>query len=111
MEKKLKELLEKYSSINSKIFTPTRLLILNLLKFHKDGLQFREFQESIHISDGNLYSNLELLKSLSLINSEKVDLDNKSIEIYTLSIEGLTELNKINKWLKDLQDFGDQNED
>ena len=110
MEKKLKALLEEYPSINSKIFTPTRLLILNLLKFHKDGLQFREFQESIQISDGNLYSNLEILKSLSLIESEKIDIDNKSIELYTISAEGLTKLNKTNKWMNKLQDFGDQNE-
>lgn len=94
MEKKLKSLIDSYYSINPKIVTPIRLLILNLLKFHKDGLQFREFKEAIQISDGNLYSNLEILKGLSLINSEKVDIDNKSIEIYSLTSEGLIELKK-----------------
>ena len=111
MEEKLKTIIDGYYSINSKIVSPTRLLILNLLKFHKDGLQFREFQESINISDGNLYSNLELLKEISLINSEKIDIDNKSIEIYILTSEGLNELNKTNKWMKNLQDFGDQIEE
>ena len=110
MEEKLKTIIEEYNSINPKLVTPTRLLILTLLKFHKDGLQFREFKESIHISDGNLYSNLEILKSISLISSEKVDIDNKTIELNSISLEGLSELDKTNEWMKKLRDFGDQNE-
>ena len=108
MEKKLRELLDEYYTMNPKIFTPTRLLILNLLKFHRDGLQFREMMESIQISDGNLYSNLEILKTLLLIISEKVEIDNKTIELYSISTEGLNELSHISEWLKKIQEFGDK---
>ncbi len=98
MEKILREILDEYYHINSKIFTPTRILILNLLKFHRDGLQFREMKESIRISDGNLYSNLEILKKLNLIQLEKVQIDNKMLDCYSISKEGTQELSKIDKW-------------
>jgi hypothetical protein len=102
MEKKLQMILDEFYQINSKIFTPTRILILNLLLFHRDGLQFREFVESIKISDGNLYSNLEILKSLSVIHSEKEQIDNKMLEIYEITEKGITELKKINTWIQNM---------
>ena len=108
MEEKLKQIIESYYSVNSKVVTPTRLLFLSLLKFHKEGLQFREFKESIQISDGNLYSNLEILKSFSFITSEKIEIDNKLIEVYNITPKGQAELKKTQKWLKNLQEFGDQ---
>ncbi|MHA1674466.1 MAG: transcriptional regulator [Promethearchaeota archaeon] len=100
MDKILKQILDEYYLINSKIFTPTRILILNLLHFHRDGLQFREMNESIKISDGNLYSNLEMLKNLTVIQSEKVQIDNKMLEIYTISEKGIQELAQIDLWLQ-----------
>jgi DNA-binding MarR family transcriptional regulator len=103
MEKILQQILEEYDHINSKIFTPTRILILNLIQFHREGLQFRELKEGIKISDGNLYSNLELLKNLDLLESEKVQIDNKMLEIYTITEKGAQELAKIDSWLQKLQ--------
>ena len=103
MKKTLRQILDEYDHINSKIFTPTRILILNLIKFHREGLQFRELKEGIKISDGNLYSNLEMLKNLELIESEKVQIDNKKLEIYTITEKGARELARIDSWFQKLK--------
>jgi len=107
MEKNLREILERYHRVNVKLFTPTRLLILHMLNFHRDGLQFRELVESIKISDGKMYSDLEILKGLDLVESEKIEIDNKKIEIYSITTNGGEELEKIRSWLKKLYELGE----
>ena len=102
MEKLTQEILEKYTKIDPKIFTPTRILLLYLLKFYKDGIQYRELKENLKISDGKLYSNLELLKEIGSINVEKVQIDNKMIEIYTLNDSGKEIIDDISDWIDKL---------
>lgn len=99
----IKDLIESSKKINSKAFNLTRCLILSLINFYKDGLQFRELKTFLNISDGKLQSNLDFLIEISYIKKIKVDLDQKSIHIFMIDKLGKNELKKIIEWISYLK--------
>lgn len=93
-------LLEKSEKANSSTISLTRCLILTLLSYFIDGIQFRELQISLKISDGKLISNLNKLKELQYIEKFEEKINNKKIGVYTLTENGRKELERIIEWME-----------
>ena len=77
----LKKLIESSRKINSNIFNLNRIIILALIAYIRDGLQYRELKTILNVSDGKLQSNLNLLEDMGYIKKEKVNIDKKKITI------------------------------
>jgi DNA-binding HxlR family transcriptional regulator len=100
MNDDVNRLLETSETLNSQVLSLTRCVILALLAYFVDGVQFRELKASLKISDGKLISNLNLLKKLGYVEKNEVEVDRKKIDIYSLNQKGKNELNKITQWMK-----------
>jgi len=98
-ENDLKSFISKSKGINSRVFKLTRIIILMLTRYIKDGIQYREFKSFLDISDGKLYSNLKLLREMGYIKQENITLDQKSMHIYLITEIGKKELEKIISWI------------
>jgi DNA-binding MarR family transcriptional regulator len=96
----LSHLLETSEALNSQVLSLTRCVILSLLAYFVDGVQFRELKASLKISDGKLISNLNLLKKLGYVEKTEVEVDRKKMDVYSLTLKGRKELNKITDWMK-----------
>jgi len=103
MSDNIQMLLEASNSINRNTVSFTRCLILALLAYFVDGLQYRELKSALDISDGKLASNLKPLKRLGYIRKEEVKLDRKRLDVYYLTQQGKRELDKITKWTEIVQ--------
>ncbi len=101
----IKKLIEDSKKINSKVFTLTRYLLLALMSFNLDGLQFRELKTLLDISDGKLKSNLDYLEELGYIKKIEIILDQRKMHIYMITELGKIELIKIIKIVENLKDL------
>lgn len=93
-------LLEASSKLNSRAISLMRCLILALLAYSIDGLQYREIKAALNISDGKLISNLNILNSMGYLKKTEVELDNKKLDVYSLTNEGRKEMEKIARWME-----------
>jgi DNA-binding PadR family transcriptional regulator len=100
MNDDVSRLLETSEAINNQTMSLTRCVILALLSYFVDGVQFRELKTSLKISDGKLISNLKTLKKLGYIMKTEVEVDRKKIDLYSLSPNGRKEVGKITDWMK-----------
>ncbi|MFX1457712.1 MAG: transcriptional regulator [Promethearchaeota archaeon] len=94
-ENSLRNLIEKSQMINSKAFNLTRCLLLALMSFNRNGIQYRELKTLLNISDGKLKSNIDYLEELEYIKSVQVILDQRKVHIYMITDLGENELKKI----------------
>lgn len=99
MNDDVSRLLETSETLNSQTLSVTRCVILALLSYFVDGVQFRELKASLRISDGKLISNLKILKKLGYIEKSEVEIDRKKIDLYSLNSKGRKELSKITEWM------------
>ncbi|MHA1488397.1 MAG: transcriptional regulator [Promethearchaeota archaeon] len=95
----LSNILDKSKELNSNVFSITRCILLALSSYFIDGIQYRDLKAGLKISDGKLASNLNFLEKMDYLSKEKVKLDNKNIQIYTITDNGKKELNKILNWI------------
>jgi len=95
----LRLLVEESKKLNEKSLSLTRCLLLALMKFNSDGIQFRELKTILNISDGKLQSNLDYLQSLGYIKKIEIQLDQRKMHIFMLSEIGEAELNNIIGWI------------
>ena len=93
-------LLQISEKLNSKIVTLARCLILALLSYFVDGIQFRELKAALKMSDGKLISNLNELKEMGYVEKAEVEVDNRKVDVYSLTGKGRNELSKIIEWMK-----------
>lgn len=93
-------LLEISESVNDIIISFTRCLILTLLAYFMDGIQYRELKAALKISDGKLISNLNKLTELQYIEKFEEEIDHRKIDVYTLTENGRKELERIIEWMK-----------
>lgn len=93
-------LLEKSERVNGSTLSLTRCLILTLLAYFMDGIQYRELKAALKISDGKLISNLNKLRELQFIEKFEEEIDHKKIDVYTLTENGRKELKRIIEWMK-----------
>lgn len=99
MNSEVQLLLESYKKINSSIVSLTRCLILSLLSYFVDGIQYRELKTALNISDGKLISNLNKLHTLNYIEKFETQVDKNKIDVYILTEEGKAELTRIIEWM------------
>ena len=85
--------------LNSKVISLTRCLILVLLSYFVDGIQFRELKAALKMSDGKLISNLNDLKTMGYIGKSEVEVDRRKVDVYTLTEKGRLELSKVVSWM------------
>lgn len=109
-DKIIENVIENSKKINSRAFNLTRCILLTLISFYKDGLQFRELKAFLDISDGKLQSNLDFLLEMGYIKKIKVDLDQKSIHIFMINDLGKNELKKIIEWNEFLKEMVQRND-
>ena len=99
-EDEIQKLLDLSDKLSSKTVTLTRCLILGLLSYFADGIQYRELKSALKMSDGKLIANLNELKTMGNITKSEVQVDQRTIDIYSLTERGRNELNKIIEWMK-----------
>ena len=78
--------------VNRKVFTIDRCVILLLLNCCKDGLQYREIKNMLPMSDGKLIADLTTLVNGRLLNKSSHQWDNKVLDVYTISDDGVSEM-------------------
>src|SRR5208283_1034448 len=81
--------------LNSRIVSLTRSVILALLAYFVDGIQFRELKEALKMSDGKLISNLNELRAMGYIEKSEAEVDRRKIDVYSLTEKGRIELSKV----------------
>ena len=96
----VKKLVEYSKALNEKSLSLTRCLLLALMRFNEDGLQFRELKVILNISDGKLKSNLDFLEDVGYIQKIPIELDQKKMHIYMLTSIGKEEVKKLVSWVK-----------
>ena len=104
-------LLETSETLNSQVLSLTRCVILALLAYFVDGVQFRELKASLKVSDGKLISNLNLLKKLGYVEKNEVEVDRKKIDVYSLNPKGRNELTKITEWMKIIEKVAEEGDE
>ena len=102
-EDEIQKLLELSDKLSSKTVTLTRCLILGLLAYFADGIQYRELKTSLKMSDGKLIANLNELKTMGYIGKSEVQVDQRKIDVYGLTEKGRSELTKIIEWMKTIE--------
>ena len=96
----LENIIEESEKINSNVFSLTRSILLALITYFIDGLQFMELKTALNISDGKLASNLRFLIRNGYLLEEQTTLDNKRIKYYSITSEGKREFEKILNWME-----------
>jgi DNA-binding MarR family transcriptional regulator len=96
-------LLENSNKLNASAMSLTRCLILALLSYFLDGIQYRELKVALKISDGKLIANLNKLKDMQYVKKFETEINHNKIDIYTLSPKGRNELNKVIEWMELVQ--------
>lgn len=98
------DLVQETKSINQKIISVPRLLILvSLEKLGLDGATYRELKAGLEMDDGILYSNLKALEEMGYLEEKDVKLGNKKLSSYHITSEGKEALETARAWLKKLQ--------
>lgn len=93
-------LVSESKSLNSKIFSLIRLQIMaNLYVLRNDGATYRELKASLAVSDGALFTNLRALKAMGYVQSHTVDVENKKLEAYVITPDGIAEWKRVQGWL------------
>ena len=59
-----------------------------------------DHRTALNISDGNLSSNLRVLKDIDYLKEEETVLDKKKIKYYSITENGKKELDKIINWVE-----------
>lgn len=94
------QLLEKSERVNDSTLSLTRCLILTLLSYFIDGIQYRELKVVLKISDGKLISNLNKLLELQYIEKSEEEINHRKINVYTLTENGRKELKRMVEWMR-----------
>ncbi|MCW4048524.1 MAG: transcriptional regulator [Candidatus Bathyarchaeota archaeon] len=88
--------------MNGSAMSLLRCLILVMLFYYRDGLQYRELKSAFQISDGKLVSNLKQLKKFGYLEKNAIQFDNKKMTLYTLTPEGQIEVKKMGEWMESM---------
>lgn len=94
-------LLEESAFLNARIVSLPRLQVLGVLSvYDRDGMEFRELQAHMGMSDGKLLSNLYALRDLGMIHEEKTHMENKTLTTYRMTDDGRHEWDRTRSWLR-----------
>lgn len=88
-------------TLNAKVFSLVRMkLLASLSVLGPDGATFRELKAALEINDGVLFANLNVLKEMGYLISEKITSEGKELELFSITPEGLDEWIKVREWLR-----------
>ncbi len=100
-------ILNESDALNAKVFSLVRMkLLASLAALGADGATYRELKAALSINDGVLFANLNVLKDMGYLTSEKIISDGKELELYTITPEGQDEWERITSWLRRFLDCG-----
>lgn len=102
MKDDIKTLFDASETMNGSVLSLTRSLILFMLTYYREGLQFRELKTALRVSDGKLGSNLIKLELFGYLEKRAIQFDNKKLTIYMLTPEGQIEVNKMGEWMESM---------
>jgi DNA-binding PadR family transcriptional regulator len=104
-------LIEESKALNSSVFSLIRLLLLtSLASVGQEWVTYRELKAAFQVSDGALYTNINVLKKMGYVESKTIALEGKKLESYRVTKEGLSELDRVKNWLKKLLECGREKE-
>ena len=86
--------------LNPDVFSITRFQLLLNLAAVNDETSYRELKAGLQLSDGALYTNLKALEKMGYLESRKIKIDNKKLEVYRITQSGKEQWNQIKEWLK-----------
>jgi DNA-binding MarR family transcriptional regulator len=107
-EDEIQKLLDLSDKLSSKTVTLARCLILGLLAYFADGIQYRELKTALKMSDGKLIANLNELKTMGYIGKSEVQVDQRTIDVYSLTEKGRNELSKIVEWMRTIEKIANE---
>ena len=95
----MNRIFESSQQIDENIFSLTKIILLFLNIYYRDGLQYRELKTMVKISDGKLISNLNKLTELELLEKEMVKIDKKELNFYRITVKGKQQVNLFLEWI------------
>jgi DNA-binding MarR family transcriptional regulator len=101
----VKLILDEARLINDNIFNATRILLLFLHRYFQDGLQFRELQTILEISDGKLNNNLKNLEENGYLEKSIEKIDNKDINVYRITNLGRNYYTQFINWIHSMENL------
>ena len=108
MSQDLVAIVEESEDLNDTIISKVRLeLLWALSELGPDGATARQLKGGLGLNDGVLYSNLKKLNKMGYLKCEKVTLEGKELELYSITPEGCEEWNKVKAWLCKLLGCGE----
>ncbi len=94
-------LLSSATALNPQLVSLPRIQLMQVLRLYdQDGIEFRELQARMGMSDGKLLSNIYALLELGAIAERKVPMENKTIMTYHITEAGRTEWDRARAWLQ-----------
>lgn len=94
-------LLQEARTLNSQLVSLPRLQLLKILALYgPDGIEFRELQASLAMSDGKLLSNLYALRDLGVAHEEKSRVENRMVTTYRMTEGGRDQWERTRSWLR-----------
>ena len=101
MEDGILGLVRESHSLNSKLISVPRLLLLTSLEnLGLDGAAYRELKAALEMDDGLLYSNLAALEEMGYVKEQDVKIGNKELASYHICEEGREALIQARVWLR-----------
>ena len=93
-------LLEQAAAVNSQLVSLPRIQLMQTFALYgADGIEFRELQASMGMSDGKLLSNLYALRDLGVVEEQKTKVENKIVTAYKVTDAGRAEWQRTRTWL------------
>jgi DNA-binding PadR family transcriptional regulator len=100
MQNDILSILNESEALNAKVFSLVRLkLLASLAALGLDGATYRELKAALDINDGVLFANLNVLKDMGYLTSEKITSEGKELELYIITPEGQDEWKRTKAWL------------
>lgn len=100
MRKDILALNEEARALNKSVFSLLRLQLLSsLADLGQESVTYRELKAALQVTDGALYSNINVLIEMGYVKSAKVTLEGKELESYQLTDEGRAEWERVKAWL------------
>lgn len=94
-------LLNEAATVNSQLVSLPRVLLMETIALYgPDGIEFRELQASMDMSDGKLLSNLYALRDLGVIEEQKTKVENRMVTTYRITDAGRAEWHRARTWLQ-----------
>lgn len=94
-------LLSDATALNPQLVSLPRIQLMQTLRLYdQDGIEFRELQARMGMSDGKLLSNLYALRKLGAIAERKVPMESKTIMTYHITEAGRAEWDRARAWLQ-----------